>query len=140
MNCNSEGFIKINNEKCQILSEFNINKKIFIAVILNSNIKNKYFKFSSHKLRIDLNNCLTVSGQFMHFFKCSICQVACFLYIWSQYLHLKEALFCLSKIKKKNSKLYSFFFHFYCARYTNFQNKAFIKKKWKAWTVTEKYF
>ena len=81
MNCNSEGFIKINYEKCQVLSAFNIKKKFFIAIILNSNIKNKYFKFTSQKLRFDLNNGLTVLGQFMHFFKCSICRVACFLYI-----------------------------------------------------------
>ena len=27
--------------------------------------------------------------------------------------------------------VYSFFPHFYCARYTNFQNKAFIKNNWK---------
>ena len=68
MNCNSEGFIKINCEKCQVLSEFNTKENVFIGIILNSNIKNKWFKFSSHKLRFDLNNCLTVSGQFMPFF------------------------------------------------------------------------
>ena len=31
MNCNSEGFIKINYEKCQVLSEFNINKFFFYS-------------------------------------------------------------------------------------------------------------
>ena len=41
MNCNDEGFIKINYEKCQNLWEFNMKKNFFIAIILNSNIKNK---------------------------------------------------------------------------------------------------
>ena len=131
MNCNSEVFIKINYKKCQVWSEFNIKKNFFIAIILNANIKNKWFKFSSHNLRFDLNNCLTVSEKFMHFFKCSICRVACFLYMWSQYLHLKEALFCLSIILKTKFQTIFFFFHFYCARYTNFQNKAFIENNWK---------
>ena len=54
----------------------------------------------------------------MHFFKCSICRVACFLYTWSQYLHLKEALFCLSMIFLKKFQTIFFFFSIFIAHVT----------------------